>query len=675
MPLRGLSARRRGWAACATAAFVAAGLLAGPAASARPAPDPSLTTMSIKSPPGGANVRVLIFYGSAAAGEESPVVNAGIAAIERIGLSGPAKEQFTVEATDNANVFTNEKKLGRFNAVVFLTGGGDVLTPAQEAGLEAYMEAGGGFVGVHDAARAEPYSDWFTGLVGARPAAGSPTKVQRATVEVGDRRHPATKDLPLEWKRPDEWLNWQKNPSGEVHTVARVRESTYAPGASANGADHPVSWCRDYDGGRSFYTGMGGTVSSYDEADFRTHLRGALMWTTRISQADCKATINANYKAERLTDPNQPGQNDQIGEPHGLVTAPDGRVFYIGRGGTDSSHPVVTDWNDPNVGKGTGEVHVWDPKTVSIAATDEGGSGVERIEYAIGADGAWQPYTTPVVVDQVGEHVVRYRAFDKAGNAAEEKSVTFAVAAPDTDDTTAPETSATVSGEKNADGAYIDMATVTVTASDTGSGVNTIEYAVGDGAWTAYTAPVMVHEVGEHTVRYRATDKAGNVAVEKSVAFTVVAAPPQDTTPPVTGATVDGTKNSDGAYVGSAKVTVNATDEGGSGVAGVEYSLDAGPYLAYTGPVVVDRVGRHRGLPGERQGGQHLPAADRELLGGGRRGPRAALPGVRRAPHGDRRHGRLGGAEPGHQQPVPDQRDDRGRKGVDVPGPLPQARP
>ncbi|MFE1046889.1 OmpL47-type beta-barrel domain-containing protein [Streptomyces olivaceus] len=231
--------------------------------------------------------------------------------------------------------------------------------------------------------------------------------------------------------------------------------------------------------------------------------------------------------------------------------------------------------------------------TVALAATDEGGSGVERIEYTLGGDDAWQPYTTPVVVDQVGEHTVRYRAFDKAGNAAEEKSVDFTVVAPDTDDTDPPETSATVSGEQDPDGAYIDMATVTVTASDTGSGVNTIEYAVGDGAWTAYTAPVMVHEVGEHTVRYRATDKAGNAAEEKSVDFTVVAAPPQDTTPPVTGATVDGTKNSAGAYVGSAKVTVNATDEGGSGVAGVEYSLDAGPYLAYTDPVVVDRVGRH----------------------------------------------------------------------------------
>ncbi|WP_437022912.1 OmpL47-type beta-barrel domain-containing protein [Streptomyces sp. enrichment culture] len=232
--------------------------------------------------------------------------------------------------------------------------------------------------------------------------------------------------------------------------------------------------------------------------------------------------------------------------------------------------------------------------SVAIDATDAGGSGVERIEYAIGADGAWQPYTTPVVVDQVGDHTVRYRAFDKAGNAAAEKSVAFTVVAPPTDDTTPPETSATVSGERDADGAYIGMATVTVTASDTGSGVNTVEYALGaDGAWQPYTAPVMVHEAGSHTVRYRATDKAGNAAAEKSVAFTVVAAPPQDTTPPVTGATVEGTRNSDGAYVGSAKVTVSATDEGGSGVERIEYSLDGGPYLAYTAPMVVDRAGAH----------------------------------------------------------------------------------
>ncbi|MEU9171020.1 family 16 glycoside hydrolase [Streptomyces sp. NPDC048420] len=232
--------------------------------------------------------------------------------------------------------------------------------------------------------------------------------------------------------------------------------------------------------------------------------------------------------------------------------------------------------------------------SVAVTATDEaGGSGVDRIEYALGDTGAWQPYTAPVVVDQVGDHKVRYRAVDKAGNVSAEKSADFTVVPPPSDDTAPPDTSATVSGEQNPDGTYIDMATVTVSASDTGSGVNTIEYAVNDGSWQPYTMPVMVHQLGSHTVRYRATDKAGNVAAEKSVRFTVVAATPEDTTAPVTGVTVDGTRNSDGAYVGNAKVTVSATDEGGSGVAAVEYSIDAGPYLAYTTPVVVDRAGTH----------------------------------------------------------------------------------
>ncbi len=362
--LRGLRTSRqryrRGWLAALMAGAVSASLLGGSPALAGTAPDESSPRLQLPSPPGGEDVRVLVFHGSA--GEEPPTVDAGIEAIEKIGQQGPAAERFTITATADPSVFATEK-LGRYNAVVFLTGGGDVLDPAQEAGLESYMKTGGGFLGVHDAARAEPYSDWFTGLVGARPSATSPDKAQRATVEVGDRGNPATKDLPKEWKRPDKWLNWEKNPSGSVHTVARVRENTYSPGDGALGWDHPVSWCRDYDGGRSFYTGMGGTSDSYQEADFRSHLRGALMWTTRLARADCQATITSNYKAERVTSPNKPGESDQIGEPHGLVTAEDGRVFYIGRGGGDGEAPVVTDWDDPQIGKGQGTVHVWDPAT------------------------------------------------------------------------------------------------------------------------------------------------------------------------------------------------------------------------------------------------------------------------------------------------------------------------
>ncbi|MGC0207399.1 OmpL47-type beta-barrel domain-containing protein [Streptomyces levis] len=312
--------------------------------------------------------------------------------------------------------------------------------------------------------------------------------------------------------------------------------------------------------------------------------------------------FNGDVQLNLLANPN----DAQGGKHTAQVTLTPGRYFYhctIPGHGQMQGILTVTEGTGEDTTAPEASAHVSGTQntqgqyvgsaSVALHATDEGGSGLDRIEYALGGTGAWQPYTTPVVVDQVGDHTVRYRAFDKAGNVSAEKSAAFTVVAPQSDDTTAPETSATVTGERNADGAYVDMATVTVSASDTGSGVNTIEYAIGSGAWQPYTAPVMVHQVGEHTVRYRATDKAGNVAAEKNVRFTVVAAPPEDTVPPVTGVSVEGTKNSDGAYVNSARVTVTATDAHGSGVERIEYSLDGGPYLAYSAPVVVDRAGAH----------------------------------------------------------------------------------
>jgi hypothetical protein len=80
-----------------------------------------------------------------------------------------------------------------------------------------------------------------------------------------------------------------------------------------------------------------------------------------------------------------------------------------------------------------------------------------------------------------------------------------------------------VAGNKDGNGNYIGTATVTITATDTESGVKTIEYALDGTAYTAYTGPVTVSQASAHTVKYRATDIAGNVSAENSVSFTVVA--------------------------------------------------------------------------------------------------------------------------------------------------------
>ncbi|WP_437022933.1 OmpL47-type beta-barrel domain-containing protein [Streptomyces bungoensis] len=228
--------------------------------------------------------------------------------------------------------------------------------------------------------------------------------------------------------------------------------------------------------------------------------------------------------------------------------------------------------------------------TVTVSASDAE-SGVAKIEYSLDG-GAYKDYSAPVQVSGVGQHTVAYRATDKAGNTSAEQSVSFTVVAAPPQDTTAPDTSASVSGTKDASGNYVSSATVTVSASDAESGVAKIEYSLDGGAYKDYSAPVQVSGVGQHTVAYRATDKAGNTSAEQSVSFTVVAAPPQDTTAPEVSASVSGTKDSSGDYVGSATVTVTASDAE-SGVAATEYSLDGGPYLPYSAPVAVNRAGSH----------------------------------------------------------------------------------
>jgi len=254
----------------------------------------------------------------------------------------------------------------------------------------------------------------------------------------------------------------------------------------------------------------------------------------------------------------------------------------VAGGGEDTTPPTVTaavsGAQDPD-GNYVGSA------TVTVTAADED-SGVASIEYQLN-DLGWNPYTAPVEVTTIGQYTVLLRATDAAGNVGS-GTTRFTLVEP-SDDTTAPEVTAEVSGTQDADGNYVDVATVTLSATDAGSGVASVEYKLDDGAWTAYTAAVAVNAPGEHMVSYRATDVAGNVSTEGMAHFTVVS---QDTTAPTVSALVVGEQDPAGAYIGSAMVTVSATDEG-SGVASTEYKLDDGAWTAYTAAVQVSAAGDH----------------------------------------------------------------------------------
>ncbi len=300
-----------------------------------------------------------------------PLTDAGIAAIEDLG----ADNEFDVLASQDPAQFS-APILDQYAAVIFLGVDGSPLNAAQLSALQSYVQDGNGFFGIGTSATAQAGSSFFDGLIGARPDPASPTAVTQQVLASGDRVHPATAGLPLELTRSDVWYQWQNRPTGQVHTVARY----HAPGAPAGdgtavgGTDWPISWCRDFQGGRSFYTGMGRTAGSYAEPSFQAHLLGAIQWSAGLVRANCKATIAANYEGERVV---AAGPSDQgiafSGESHGLSIAPNGWVIYIGRGDcrTDAQRGQIAglpgptgrilDFANPNVGIGCGNVHIFDP--------------------------------------------------------------------------------------------------------------------------------------------------------------------------------------------------------------------------------------------------------------------------------------------------------------------------
>ncbi|HEX5598379.1 MAG TPA: copper-binding protein [Micromonosporaceae bacterium] len=270
-----------------------------------------------------------------------------------------------------------------------------------------------------------------------------------------------------------------------------------------------------------------------------------------------------------------PGHGAMSGEL--IVTADD----------ADTTPPTVT---AAVTGERDGDGAYVGAATVTLAAIDTE-SGVERVEYSLNG-GVYGTYFGPVTVNQPGDHTLSYRATDKAGNTSSPQSVSFRVVAPTPKDTTPPTVTAAVTGERDGAGAYVGSATVTLTAIDTESGVDRVEYSLNGGAYGTYSGPVTVNQPGDHTLSYRATDKAGNISSPQSVSFTVVAPPAKDTTPPTVTASVAGERDGTGAYVGSATVTLAAIDTE-SGVERVEFSLNGAPYAVYSAPVTVNQPGDH----------------------------------------------------------------------------------
>src|SRR5215217_8744371 len=177
---------------------------------------PATETGTTKAP----KPRVLVFIKTA--GFYHTSIPDGVAAIQKLGL----ENNFDVDSTRDASYF-NDDSLKKYSAVVFLSTTLNVLNAEQQVAFERYIQAGGGFMGIHAAADCEYDWPWYNKLVGAYFA--SHPKQQNAVIQIVDTTNPATAFLPRRWERFDEWYNY-KNINPDIKVLALLDETTYEGG-------------------------------------------------------------------------------------------------------------------------------------------------------------------------------------------------------------------------------------------------------------------------------------------------------------------------------------------------------------------------------------------------------------------------------------------------------------
>lgn len=217
---------------------------------------------------------VLVFFKTGGYYHES--IPTGVKAIQDLG----DKNGFNVDTTTNANMFA-EDSLKKYAALVFLSSTGEILSGNQEIAVERYMQAGGGFVGIHAATDAEYDWSWYVKMIGA--SFKSHPANQEATLIINDKNHPSTDSLPATWTRKDEWYNF-KNLNPDVKVLISIDEKSYQGGE--NGDKHPMAWYHNFDGGRVFYTELGHTNESFSEPLYLKHILGGIQYAIGDNTAD-----------------------------------------------------------------------------------------------------------------------------------------------------------------------------------------------------------------------------------------------------------------------------------------------------------------------------------------------------------------------------------------------------
>jgi type 1 glutamine amidotransferase len=193
------------------------------------------------------------------------------------------QEKFTIEVSDDANVFS-EDNLKKYQLIVFASTNNDVFdTDAQRLAFRHYIEAGGGFVGVHSVTGTERNWTWFKMMLGETFSWHA--RFQSFSLKKIDKAHPSMSGVPDQWTREDEcYFGKELYPGMRVLMVHEV--NSLNPADSVNikknmgtfSQYYPAVWFQQFEGGNIWVTTLGHSKESYQDAIYRNHLLQGLRY-------------------------------------------------------------------------------------------------------------------------------------------------------------------------------------------------------------------------------------------------------------------------------------------------------------------------------------------------------------------------------------------------------------
>jgi type 1 glutamine amidotransferase len=200
-------------------------------------------------------------------------IASAVASIKEMGV----ENHFTVDVSDDPSVFT-EANLKNYQFLIFTSTNNDVFdTDNQRVQFRRYIEAGGGFVGVHSVTGTERNWTWFKMMLGETFSWHA--NFQKFSIKKLDNTHPSMQGVPAIWEREDEcYFGKELYPGIKVlmaHQLSSLNPSQtdlIQKNAGSYANYFPAVWYQQFDGGNIWVTALGHSKESYQDPVYKNHL-------------------------------------------------------------------------------------------------------------------------------------------------------------------------------------------------------------------------------------------------------------------------------------------------------------------------------------------------------------------------------------------------------------------